>query len=213
MAQPVTTPPEWRRRAEQARSWVPAAAPADQPAADDTELGRLAAEGLAALDVDDAAVAADRAARCRAMVWDQPGDVAGVRIGPDQFVFAHAGRQPFNVLGTAALFLVRSFEAAGDDDDLAAAAELHDLTAALGDDVWEWPENAPVGLGAAVLYEATGELAFLATAERIADMLCETQSGDGSWSGDPALTALAGRVLAESADAVEAREGVDVDDE
>ena len=119
----------------------------------------------------------DAAARVRALVWDQPDDVAGVRTGadPDTFVFAHAGPQPFAVLGWATAFLANCFEANGDDDDLAAAVELHDLTAALGDDVWNSTDNGPVALGAAALYGITGEDAFLATVERLCDLLCEVQ--------------------------------------
>lgn len=117
------------------------------------------------------------AARVRQLVWDQPDDVAGVRTGssPDTFVFAHAGPQPFATLGWATAFLANVFEAAGDDDDLAAAIELHDLTVALGDDVWASADNGPVALGAAVLYGITGEEAFLATVERMCDLLCEEQ--------------------------------------
>jgi hypothetical protein len=188
MGQPVTSPPEWRRRAGQAG---PPAAVA--PAADDTELGTLVADG------SDEALH-----RIRALAFEQGHDVAGVRVGPDQYVYAHAGPQRFDTLGWAVYLLATRFEAAGEDDDLAAAVELHDLTVAMGDDVWLWPANAPVGLGAAALYAVTGEEAFLATAERIADLLCETQSPAGEWS-DPALTALAARVLAESADLIEPR--------
>lgn len=199
MAQSITTPAEWRRRAGAAGD---AAGPLPEPAG---ELGRLARDGLAALDSAEDALVVEAAARCRAIVFDQAHDRPGVRIGDDDYVLAHAGPQRFDALGDGALFLARAFEASGDDDDLAAAIELHDLTAALGDAVWDSPRNATVGLAAAVLYEVTGEPAFLATAERIADMLCETQAPDGTWLGDPAVTALAARALAESADAVEAR--------
>jgi hypothetical protein len=173
----------------------------------------LATEGLAAIDagtLDEVAVLAGEAA---GLVWDQPEDVVGVSLGGGHVVRAHAGRQPFATLGWATVFLARAFEALGDDALLEAAIELHDLTAALGDDVWAWPEHAAVGLGAAVLHQVTGEQAFLATAERIADMLCETQSADGSWGGDALLTAEAAQVLAESADAVESREGLDPEPE
>ncbi|HZQ28002.1 MAG TPA: hypothetical protein VFA94_09920, partial [Acidimicrobiales bacterium] len=145
----------------------------------------------------------------RTIVWDQPDDVPGVRIGSDQFVMAHAGKQPFDALGWGALFLARSFEITGAEDDLDAAVELHDLTVALGDAVWQYPDNAPVGRAAAALYALTGEQAFLATAERIADLLCETQAADGSWGGDPELTAEATRTLEETADAVAERAPVE----
>jgi hypothetical protein len=206
MAQTLTTPDEWRRRAQQARAWL-----ADHPAAEaDAEppahmLGAVAVQGLAALDDGDLPRASDAARDARTIVWDQPDDVPGVRIGNDQYVLAHAGKQPFDALGWATLFLAKSFEATGAEDDLDAAIEAHDLTVALGDAVWEYPENAPVGLGAAALYALTGEQAFLATAERIADLLCETQGADGSWGGDLVLTAHAARTLEDAADSAEER--------
>jgi hypothetical protein len=119
-------------------------------------------------------------------------------------VAAHAGPQPFSVLGVAVGFLGRCFEAGGDDADLDAAVELHDLTVALGDSVWVGPESWRVGWGAAVLYGVTGDEAFLATAERVADGMCETQAPDGWW-GSAAATAEAAFVLAEIAEAVESR--------
>src|SRR5437773_142395 len=118
----------------------------------------------------------------------------------------HAAEQPYGDLGAGVTFLARSFEETGDDDDLDAALELHDLVVALGDGVW-LPANALVGWGGAVLYRVTGEDAFLATAERMADLLCETQLPDGTW-GDDDLTAGAAAALTEMADAVEARQAL-----
>ena len=107
------------------------------------------------------------------------------------------------------VFLARSFEEDGEDRVLDAALELHDLVVALGDGVW-LPANALVGWGGAVLYRVTGEDAYLATAERMADVLCESQAPDGSWGdGDEVLTALASAALAAMADAVEARQELD----
>jgi hypothetical protein len=188
MAHAVTTPAEWRRRAGTEPS-LPA-----PPDDDSSELARLVAAGWDSLD-DTAA------AEVRAIVWDQPIEMPAVRIGPDQYVHAHVGRQPFAVLGWATAFLVEHFETTGDDDDLAAATELHDLTVALGDDVWDWPENAPVALGAARLYNVTGEVAFLATVERLADMLCEAQP----------LTDGNAAILAAIADLVESRQPLEVE--
>ena len=89
-----------------------------------------------------------------------------------------------------------------------AAVELHDVVVALGEEVWE-PRNVLVGWAGAVLYRVTGEDAFLATAERMADVLCEAQSPDGSWAGDDVLTALVAAALAAMADAVESRREVE----
>src|SRR6266496_4463394 len=98
MAKPITEPPEWRRRAQQARS-TPDARP-------DWGRGRMAdavATGLAALDAgeDDAAEAA--AEVCRAMAWDQPDDLAGLRIGDEEgdVVLAHRPGQRFDVPAAA----------------------------------------------------------------------------------------------------------------
>jgi hypothetical protein len=200
MAHPVTTPTEWRRRAALAD-----AAGAVDPPPPAGDLGRVAAEGLSAWDGGDDAALAELARQCRAFVWDQDHDRPGVRIGADEYVLAHAGPQRFDALGDATLLLARAFETLGDEDDLLAAVELHDLTAALGEAVWDSPANASVGRAAAALYEVTGEPAFLATCERVADMLCETQRPDGTWPGERWVTAAAARALAESADAVEAR--------
>lgn len=169
---------------------------------------RSAWAGLAALDSGDVEVAQAAAAVCRSVISSQPDDVAGVVAGPGLTVHAHAGPQPFSVLGVAVGFLARCFEAWGEDADLDAAVELHDLAVALGDSVWVGPESWRVGWGAALLYGVTGDEAFRATAERVADLMCETQATDGWW-GSAAATAEAALVLAEMADAVESRAGVD----
>jgi hypothetical protein len=192
----VTSPDEWRRRARLAA-----------PTVVEGDL-RSASAGLAALEAGDEAVAREAAAVCRAVVASQPDDAPGVVAAPDLLVRAHAGPQPFGVLGTVVGFLARCFEQWGDDADLDAAAELHDLVVALGDDVWDGPEAWRVGWGAALLYGVTGDEAFLATAERVGDLLCETQRPDGTW-GSPEATAEAAFVLREMADAVESRAGVD----
>jgi len=194
--QAVTTPSEWRRRAGLAA-----------PGVVDGDL-RSAVAGLAALEAGDESLARSAAEVCRAVVLSQPDDVPGVVAAPGLEVRAHAGPQPFGVLGTAVGFLARAFELWGDDADLDAAVELHDLIVALGDDVWDGPEAWRVGWGAALLYGVTGDDAFLATAERVADLLCETQRPDGTW-GSAEATAEAALVLREMADAVESRAGVD----
>ena len=177
------------------------------------ELAPSALNGWACLE-GDRPDAASRAARfCRRLTWEQPDDVLGFLMGwvegrpAEPLVRAHAPGQPFGDLGAGALFLARHFEEAGDDDDLDAAIELHDVVVALGEDVWE-PANLLVGWAAAALYRVTGEEAFLATAERMADLLCESQLPDGTWADDE-VTAAAGTVLVDMADAVEARRAVE----
>ena len=192
----VTSPEEWRRRAVLAA-----------PAVVEDDLCSAVA-GLAALEAGDEETARSAVRVCRSVVLSQPDDVPGVAAAPGMVVQAHAGPQPFGVLGTAVGFLARAFELWGDDADLDAAVELHDLTVALGDDVWDGPEAWRVGWGAALLYAVTGDEAFLATAERVADLLCETQRPDGTW-GSPEATAEAVFVLREMADAVEGRAGVE----
>lgn len=200
MTRADTTPAEWRRRADGAPVAVGVV---------DGDL-RSAWAGLAALEVGDVEVAREAAAVCRDVVWSQPDDVLGVQAAPGLVVLAHAGPQPFSVLGVTVGFLARCFEEWGDDADLDAAAELHDLTVALGDAVWVGPESWRVGWGAALIYEVTGDVAFLATAERVADAMCEAQAPDGWW-GSAWATAEAAFVLREMAYAVEARAGVDLD--
>lgn len=195
--QPVTTPVDWRRKAAEATplSWT-----AGVVAAADL---RSAPAGLAALDTGDEATARAAAAACRDAVWGQPADLAGVRAGPDLTVLAHRPGQQHGVLGAAVGFLARAFETFGDARDLDAAAELHDLTVALGAEVWDEPGGWTVGWGAALLYAVTGEQAFLATAERAADAMCETADLDDRSRS----------LLAEMADAAEARAGLDAGDD
>ncbi|TMK87415.1 MAG: hypothetical protein E6G57_10780 [Actinobacteria bacterium] len=175
------------------------------------ELGASALGGWAALETGDDDVAGRAAALCRRFAWEQPDDAPGVLLGweddrpAEPLARANASGQPYGDLGAAAAFLARSFEEAGDVDDLDAAVELHDLVVAMGEGVWE-PANALVGWGGALLYEITGEDAFLATAERMADVLAETQAPSGTWhDGDEVLTQLCAAALVAMADAVEAR--------
>jgi hypothetical protein len=181
------------------------------------ELGASALGGWAALERGDDDVAGRAAAVCRRFAWEQPEDVPGVLLGWDDsddrpsepVARAHAAGHPYGDVGAAVAFLGRLFEEVGDGDDLDAAIELHDLVVALGDGVWQ-PANAVVGWGGAVLYEITGEDAFLATAERMADVLCETQAPSGSWDDvDGVLTELCAAALVAMADAVEARAEVE----
>lgn len=207
MAKPITEPPEWRRRAQLAPA---SAAPLGWRG------GRMATAveaGLAALAAGDDDGVRAAAEVCRAMAWDQPDDLAGLRIGDgdgaDDVVLAHRAGQRFDVPAGAAAFLARAFEALGDEAWLDAAVELLDTVVALGEPVWDRAATAAVaGWAGAVLYEVTGEEAFLATAERGADVVCELQAPDHTW-GDGPTTALVASRLLEMADAVEARAGVD----
>jgi len=188
------------------------------PGGQTTALGTFAGDGWAALDREDADAAAAAAQRCRRLAWEQPDDAPGVLVGwqddhpAEPLARAHADGQPYGDIGAGVAFLARRFEEGGDVEDLDAAVELHDLVVALGEGVWE-PANALVGWGSALLYEITGEDAFLATTERMADVLAETQGSDGSWGGgDPMLTEIAVAALVAMADAVEARAQVDEGD-
>jgi hypothetical protein len=205
MAKPITEPPEWRRRARLARSTTEPSGWGGGRVAD------AVAAGFGALTAGDDRAVRTAADVCRAMAWDQPDDLAGLRIGDGDgdVVLAHRPGQRFDVPAAAAAFLARAFEALGDDADLEAAVELHDTVVAMGEPVWSTARGAvTAGWAGAVLHEVTGEFAFLATAERGADVVCEMQAPDGSW-GDAGETALVARLLDEMADAVEARIGVD----
>jgi hypothetical protein len=225
MTKSVTPPPEWRRRAALVVSAPSGQFPMAPTSAADAsggwtgpsgrvELGSSALGGWAALERGDDETAARAAALCRRFAWEQPDDAPGVLLGWDgaslvePLARAHAAGQPYGDIGAAVAFLARSFEEGGDVDDLDAAVELHDLVVALGEGVWQ-PANALVGWGGAVLYGITGEDAFLATAERIADVLAETQTPGGTWGDDDVLTALAAAALVAMADAVEARADVE----
>jgi len=225
MAKAVTSPPEWRRRAALEVS-APIAQCPPSPSSDPdviggwvgpsgrVELGASALGGWAALEAGDDDVARRTAALCRRFAWEQPDDVPGVLVGwesarpVEPLARAHESHQPYGDIGAGAAFLARSFEEGGDVDDLDAAIELHDLVVALGEGVWE-PANALVGWAGALLYEITGADAFLATAERMADVLAETQAPAGSWGDDEVLTAVAAAALVAMADAVEARAEVE----
>src|SRR3954462_3883790 len=146
----VTSPPEWRRRAVVAGfdPSVPFPPPPGAPQHDSggwpgpsgrPELGVSSIGGWAALEAGDDD-AARRAARfCRRFAWEQPEDAPGVLIGwhddgpAEPLLRAHAPGQPYGDVGAAVAFLARSFEESGDDVDLNAAHELHDLVVALGD--------------------------------------------------------------------------------
>jgi hypothetical protein len=225
MTKAVTSPPEWRRRAALAVSAPSAPFPPPPAAAPDpsggwigpsgrVELGVSALGGWAALEAADDTVSERAAALCRRFAWEQPDDAPGLLLGWDDgpvepMTRAHAAGQPYGDVGAAVAFLARSFEEGGNVDDIDAAIELHDLVVAMGEGVWQ-PVNALVGWGGALLYEITGEDAFLATAERMADVLCEAQAPSGSWAdGDEVLTALAAATLVATADAVEARAEVE----
>lgn len=205
----VTEPPEWRRRAALAA----ASAGTDDPAWDTgSPLRTSAVEGLAALDAGEAAQ--EQAIAIRQIVWSQPEDVPGIVIGfePVAIVAAHAAGQDFGAPGLAVAFLARHFAESGDDGSLEAAIELHDLCVALGDDLWETAECGPLGWGAAELYALTGEDAFLATAERAADVLCEAQDPTGAIAAGRVATARAAFLLAAMAEAVEARQSAGIDE-
>ena len=230
MTKAVTSPPEWRRRAALAVSAPSAQFPLPPTAELATdpetgggwrgpsgrvELGASALGGWAALERGEDEVAGRAAALCRAFAWEQPNDVAGVLLGWDAgrlvepLARAHASGQPYGDVGAGVAFLARCFEVGGEVDDLDAAIELHDLVVAMGEGVWQ-PSNALVGWGAGMLYEITGEDAFLATAERMADALAETQTPSGTWGdGDEALTRLCAATLVAMADAVETRGAVE----
>src|SRR5438270_8156732 len=204
MTKAVTSPPEWRRRAALVESAPSAQFPPATLANQDVsggfvgpsgivELGASALGGWAALEQGDDDAAARAAALCRRFSWEQPDDAPGIMLGweddhaAEPLARANAPGQPYGDVGAAVAFLSRCFEEAGDVDDLDAAVELHDLVVALGEGVWQ-PANALVGWGGALLYGITGEDAFLATAERMADVLSEMQAPDGSWgNGDAVL--------------------------
>jgi len=222
----ITAPPEWRRRAGlvPARPFPPFGDVAELPQRQDSdggwpgpsgrpELVTTAVNGWACLEGDEPDAANQAARFCRRLTWEQPDDVLGFLVGwedgrpAEPLVRAHAPGQRFGDLGAGALFLGIYFEETGEDDALDAAVELHDVVVALGEEVWE-PRNVLVGWAGAVLYRVTGEDAFLATAERMADLLCETQRPDGTW-GDEEVDKMAGAALTAMADAVEARQEVE----
>ena len=225
MTKPITAPPEWRRRAglAPARSFPPIEDVAQLIQRQDAgggwpgqsgraELSSTALAGWACLEGDRPDAAARAAQFCGRLTWEQPDDVLGILVGWDDghpaepLVRAHTPGQRFGDVAAGALFLCLFFEETGDDDALDAAVELHDVVVALGEEVWD-PRHLLVGWAGAALYRVTGEDAFLATAERMADLLCETQRPDGAW-GDDEVDEMAGAALTAMADAVEARQEV-----
>lgn len=225
MTKADTSPPEWRRRAALVVSASSVQFPPPQMTAQDisggwvgpsgrVELGASALGGWRALEQGDDDNAGRAATLCRRFAWEQPDDAPGLMVGwendgpAEPLARAHTSGQPYGDVGAGVAFLARCFEEKGHVEDLDAAVELHDLVVAMGDGVWE-PANALVGWGGALLYGITGEDAFLATAERMADLLCEAQSPSGSWGDDEVLTELCALTLAAMADAVEARAAVE----
>lgn len=207
MTKPITTPPEWRRRADLAAGWVA------------QNFDSLAVAAAIGLDELDAGLDANEAAMfCRRIVWGQPDDFPGIVlvlpgspvVGADAVAAAHTPDQPFDALGIGVFFLARRFAERGDEEDLAAAVELHDLAVALGDHLWDGAGCAALGRAAAELFALTGDEAFLATTERAADTLCEMQDPRGA-VGTTADTARIAHFLRDMADAVEARRAADLD--
>lgn len=225
MTKADTSPPEWRRRAALVVSASSVRFPPPRQTEQDAsggwvgpsgrvELGASALGGWDSLEQGEDDVAGRAAALCRRFAWEQPDDAPGLLVGwqdnavAEPLARAHASAQPYGDIGAGVAFLARCFEEGGDVDDLDAAVELHDLAIAMGEGVWQ-PSNALVGWGGALLYAVTGEDAFLATTERMADVLCEAQSPDGSWADDDLLTELCARTLIAMADAVETRAAVE----
>lgn len=186
-------------------------------------LADAALVGQAAVEAGDEALAASAAGFCRPFAWDQPRegttlfiarDASGALAEGGPRIVAHRAGQATHVLFAASAFLAAWFAEAGDDDDLSAAIELHDLGVAVGGDVWASPRGAMAGLAGASLFSITGEEPFRATADRMADALCEMQGADGSWPGEgerPAVevTAEVSIALADMADAVRERAIID----
>ena len=242
MTRADTTPEEWRRRGRLAREWLDANGRGDSDpfqlawgaasTGEPVDLGGAALLGLRRLEDGEDAAAEARA--CRVVIWGQPEDFPGLVLVPPgeelvdkgSVLAAHAPAQPFADVGLAVRFLARRFTERGDDQDLDAAVELHDLAVALGDALWEGTAPAALGWGAAELFAATGDEAFLATTERAADAMCEAQSPSGEAAPDlgadaaisgpgDAITATArlALVLPEMADAVDARLAAELDHE
>lgn len=110
-------------------------------------------------------------------------------------VFKGKPEQRFYFPGIAAAFLSELFRTTGHQPYRETAVWYLDFWQACGPYAFRSTRSGKAGLGAAFLYQATGEERFLRIAFQVADYLVEIQQPDGRWFGkkggdpDPSYTA------------------------
>jgi len=99
----------------------------------------------------------------------------------------------YYVLGAQIAFLAKLHLATGDQHYLALARRVNDFAMRCHKDVFQTDSSGKIGYGNALLYYATGEEPFLATAVRCADYLANDQQKEGYWmrGGKPTASSTA----------------------
>ena len=90
-------------------------------------------------------------------------------------------RQRFTCGGIAAAFLVRLFQATGDEDHIDLARAYMQQSMASTEQQFEVSQVCKSGWGSALLYQITREAEFRDWTCRVADFFVADQQADGSW--------------------------------
>ena len=124
------------------------------------------------------------------LILEKPDDEPADR---DFRVSATEPENWYYVLGAQIAFLAKLYTATGDGQHLALARRVNDFAMRCHEDVFQTDSSGKIGYGNALLYCATGEEPFLATAVRCADYLAGDQQDEGYWmrGGKPTASSTA----------------------
>jgi hypothetical protein len=116
-------------------------------------------------------------AETQSLVTDYPAERAGAYV-----VEAQGERQRFTCGGIAAAFLVRLYQATGNDAWLELAKDYQEFAMNSTERQFEVPQVCKTGWGSALLYEATREELYRDWTVRVGDYYVATQHADGHWT-------------------------------
>ena len=167
------------------------------------DLWVVAACGLAALATGKLDVAHSVGCWMRRLMELQPDDyprrmypvfsqARGLHTAPDpdeddiRYVLSNDALrdQFFFIPGIAAGFLVRLFQATGEQEWLHLARQYMLFVEGANEYLFSLLRAGKVGWAAALLYTLTGDQKFRALAVRVGNMLVEAQGQDGAWAGE-----------------------------
>jgi hypothetical protein len=125
----------------------------------------------------------------QSLVTDYPAERAGAYV-----VEAQGERQRFTCGGIAAAFLVRLYQATGNEMWLALAKDYQAFAMNSTERQFEVPQVCKTGWGSALLYEATREEQYRAWTIRVGDYYLATQHADGHWTNKPPYDDFANQI-------------------